>query len=95
MARLPARWRRPGILQTSSVLPCSPVVPTTTTDSAAGRELLTPREVSARLRVHLNTVLLLLHRGARGGIYPAYRVGRAWRVPQASVEAFLRRSIPQ
>lgn len=50
--------------------------------------LLTTREVAAALHVHPNTVKRLIHRGR---LQPAYRISRRgdWRVPQASLDAYL------
>jgi excisionase family DNA binding protein len=49
------------------------------------RSFLTPREVSGMLRVSTQTV----RRWIKQGKLPAYRVGRAWRIKRADLDAWL------
>ncbi len=56
--------------------------------SLSDANFLTVAEVAARMRVSKMTVYRLLHSGEM----PAVRVGRSYRVPEAAVDEFLRKS---
>lgn len=58
------------------------------TDARSRSGLATVREVAADLRVARMTVYRLIKSGALGAI----RVGRAFRVPEAELEAYKKRS---
>lgn len=47
------------------------------------QEYLSPKEVAAVLRCHLDTIYARLEEGS----LPAYRVGRQWRVKKSDIEA--------
>lgn len=48
--------------------------------------LLSSQEVARQLAVHESTVVRLLHRGE----FPnAFKVGRAWKIPQTDLEAYV------
>ena len=50
-------------------------------------EHLSPQEIAAQLKVHVNTVWLLIKRGK---LRRARKLGRrSWRVPVSSVNAYL------
>ena len=48
--------------------------------------MLTPEEVAEKLRVHPNTVRDYL----KQGILPGIKLGRAWRVEEKDLEAFIK-----
>lgn len=52
-------------------------------------EYLSPKEVAAVLRCHLDTIYARLEEGS----LPAYRVGRQWRIKRSDIEA-LRAAVP-
>jgi excisionase family DNA binding protein len=60
-------------------------------ESQLQRDLLTPVEVIAYLRVNVRTVYRLM----RTGELPAMRVGRQWRVRRADLDSWLRRDTPE
>lgn len=47
-------------------------------------DVLTPEEVAAKLRLHIQTVYELL----RSGEIPAYKTGRHWKIDKADFEAY-------
>ena len=51
-------------------------------------DIYTPKEVAARLKMPLKTVLEYLRRGT----LPGFRIGKHWRVRKADLDAFLERS---
>lgn len=46
-------------------------------------EILTPNEVADYLCIHINMVYKLIHQG----IFPAFRVGKSWRIRRADLLA--------
>lgn len=53
--------------------------------STAEERLLTVPEAAGYLRVSVATVYRLLRRGAMPGV----KVGKSWRIPQATLDAYL------
>ena len=58
------------------------------TGDFVGVRFLTVAEVAALMRVSRMTVYRLVH----GGVLPAVRVGRSFRVPEEAVHDYLRQS---
>jgi excisionase family DNA binding protein len=63
-------------------------MPTTPSGDHSGSNFLTVAEVAAMMRVSKMTVYRLVH----GGDLPAVRVGRSFRVLEADVDEYLRKS---
>lgn len=51
-------------------------------------DIYTPKEVAARLKMPLKTVLEYLRRGT----LPGFRIGKHWRVRQVDLDGFLEES---
>jgi excisionase family DNA binding protein len=52
-------------------------------------KLYTVKEVAKRLRVSISTVIRLIEEGQIKGVY---RVGNQYRIPESSLEDYIRRS---
>lgn len=52
-------------------------------------QCLTPDEMAGLLKVSTFTVIRAINRGRDGGLWPVYKVGKQWRIPQSTARSFL------